>query len=141
MTADEQYDATRCHRAYCHNHLRNTCIRHSLKFEAEYLKPKLAATVAEFEARCRVTGGIEGLFRAVAKEFVYCANRTYAKGHGIQFLSWCMVNYPEVVIFTLERADLGSRQDLSTEACVALLMNRKVPPPSRFLFESHLRSH
>ncbi len=126
MSEEEQIEATRFHRAFCHNHLRNTCIRHALKFEGNYLKPKLAPSAAAFEGRTRVTDNIDGLFRAAAKEFLYIVNQAYAKGHGMQFLSWCLEHYPDVVIFTLERADLGSRQDLSTEAAVALYMNRKV---------------
>ena len=53
-------------------------------------------------------------------------SRLYAKGHGVQFLSWCMERCPSVVVFVLERADLGTRQDSSTEGAVALYMNRKV---------------
>ena len=126
MTPEEQDDATRFHRAFCHNHLRCTCIRHAMKFEDKYLKPILAASLANFKSDTRISDKIDNVFRAASKEFIYSASRLYAKGHGVQFLSWCMERCPSVVVFVLERADLGTRQDSSTEGAVALYMNRKV---------------
>lgn len=125
MSEEEQAESVRFHRVFCHNHLRCTCIRHALEKEQEYLDAKLKESAQEFSADSRVSTKIENVFRAATKEFLFKGKELYAKGHGMDFLTYCLHEFPDAIIFTLERADLGTRQDSSTEGAVALLMNRK----------------
>ena len=73
MTEEEQHEATRFHRTFCHNHLRCTCIRHAMKFEDKYLKPILAASLKDFKPDLRISDKIDNVFRAAVKEFLYQA--------------------------------------------------------------------
>jgi hypothetical protein len=38
LSEEEQGEAVQITRVYCHNHLRNTCVRHAVKFEQAYMK-------------------------------------------------------------------------------------------------------
>ena len=50
----------------------------------------------------------------------------YAKGKGASFLSWVIEKYPNRAVYVLYRADLGTRLDSTTEAALALYMNREL---------------
>ena len=73
-----------------------------------------------------MTTDVEGIVRAAAEEFVHSRTKVYKKGKGMNFFAFCLKHYPLVVIFSLARADLGTRADSATESAVALYMNRKV---------------
>jgi hypothetical protein len=106
ITPEEQAGATCCHRTF---------------EAAAYLKPKLAKSLSMFDKHSRVSTDIDARFHA-AKAFVFKVRKTYAGGSGIKLL--CKGHYPDLMIFSLERADLGTRQDLPTDAAIPLYMNR-----------------
>ena len=68
-----------------------------------------------------------------AKEFVFSGGRVYAKGEGSLFLAWVIDKYHDRVVYILNRADLGTRLDSTTEVALALYMNRELY--LEFLFE------
>ena len=63
---------------------------------------------------------ISAVIRAVDKEFSLSAN--YPKGHGELFRTWMQENHAGELLLHVERAK-GSRQDLCTEGCMAIIMN------------------
>ena len=76
-------------KTFCHNHLRNTCARRAIKFEAAYLAPKFAECKQRLDlSKLRVTGDVSAALRAAAKAFVFLRLRGYAKGSGLKFFSW-----------------------------------------------------
>ena len=72
------------------------------------------------------TPDVEGVVRAAAKEFLgHQSSPTYKKGKGTALFAFCLEHNPDFAMFILERADLDTRQDSSTEGAVALFINRK----------------
>ena len=126
LDGDAQLSAVRVHLAFCQNHLRNTGARRAVKFEDAYLQEIFDACLKGMDRRLRVTGKLSELLRAVPKEFLYTGSRLYKKGHGVDFLGWCLDKYPDSVVFVLERADLGTRNDIDFEAAVAIFMNHSL---------------
>jgi len=97
-------------KTFCHNHLRNTCARRAIKFEAAYLTPKFAECKQRLDlSKLRVTGDVSAALRAAAKDFVFLRLRGYAKGSGLEFFSWALENAKGQYIFIIERFDLGTR--------------------------------
>ena len=97
-------------KTFCHNHLRNTCARRAIKFEAAYLAPKFAECKERLDlSKLRVTGDVSAALRAAAKDFVFLRLRGYAKGAGLEFVSWALENAKGQYIFIIERFDLGTR--------------------------------
>lgn len=126
LSEDEKKEAVLVVRAYCHNHLRCTCVRHAVVKEQAHMKEALDECLTGFKESDRMTTNVEMVVRASCKEFCHSASRLYAKGKGMLFFAFCLQFYPLIVIFVLGRADLGQRHDSSTENAVALWMNRKV---------------
>ena len=125
LTEEEQVEAVGVIQAYCHNHLRNTCVRHAVKSEQAFMLESMRECLNGIGESYRVTTNVDMVARAACKEFTYGATRLYAKGQGATFYAFCLHMYPLVVIFTLSRVDLGVRQDSSTEIAVPLWMNRR----------------
>ena len=117
----------------CMNHLRCVWINGVEKALTSHLNCLLRASLDEIDPRLRVTASINAVIRAVDKEFSLSAN--YPKGHGELFLEWMRENHSGELLLHVERA-AGSRQDLSTEGCMAIVMN--YPYYLEFLDE-HLR--
>ena len=85
------------------------------------LNDRLADVLKEFSVDdIRTTLDTEGIVRAAAKEFLFSASSMYAKGRGASFLAWCIAKHPKSMVYVLQRADLGSRLDSSTESALAL---------------------
>ena len=106
----------------CHNHLRNVWIGAIVKHLSKYLDKMLAADLDVISFRYRVTTMMDGILRAVDKEFSLPAN--YPKGHGNQFKHWLKKNHPGALLVPVTRAS-GSRQDLACEGAGAVYWNRK----------------
>ena len=127
MSKEEQSHISTAYCTFCHNHMRNTAIKWVVRAELDYLKVLLGESLKEFkEGSSRVSVDLSNLDRAIAKEFAYGCSDHYAKGHGMSFFVWVIKNHPGAYILKLERAELGSRHDLATEAAIALLVNSKV---------------
>ena len=126
LSATEQAHQTRCLRVFCHNHLRNTALRHAVKHEGVVIKGLLSEKVKDIPDKYRVSTNFDALVRATCKEFVYMKTNVYAKGQGMNFLAWTLKNYPSRIVVILQRADRGSRQDICTEGAVAALLNLDV---------------
>ena len=127
LSEEEKEDAVRVYKVTCQNHLRNTMLRHGIKEEEKVLNDRLADVLKEFSVGdIRTTLDTEGIVRAAAKEFLFSASSMYAKGRGASFLAWCIAKHPKSMVYVLQRADLGSRLDSSTESALALYMNRKL---------------
>mmetsp|Transcript_30874 Transcript_30874/g.39761 ORF Transcript_30874/g.39761 Transcript_30874/m.39761 type:complete len:215 (+) Transcript_30874:1890-2534(+) len=122
LSPEEKKHETRCLRLFCQNHLRNTCLRWALKAEQKFLKDILEEIVKSIDSKFRVGWNMDLAVRAACREFLYSRSHIYAKGHGQSFLAWALENHPKEVIFILERADLGTRQDASTEGALSLYM-------------------
>jgi len=133
MSEAERNESVRVYIVTCQNHLRNTSIRHGIKFEKEFLGELLEECLEDFDPSFRVTLDTEAICRAAAKEFIFSGGRIYAKGKGTLFLAWVIDKYPDRVIYILQRADLGTRLDSTTEVALALYMNRELF--LEFLFE------
>ena len=80
----------------------------------------LRLSLDEIDSKLQVTTLISAMIRAIDKEFSLSAN--YPKGHGQLFLEWMREKHPGKLLLHVERAS-GSRQDLCTEGCMAILMN------------------
>jgi hypothetical protein len=124
MPPEQRTHQTRCLRLFCQNHLRNTCLRWAIKAELKLLRELLGEVVKSIPPDIRVSLNMDAAIRAACKEFLFSKSQLYAKGHGMSFLAWAIVKHPMAVVYVLERADLGTRQDHSTEGALALLMNR-----------------
>ena len=57
---------------------------------------------------------------------MFSGGRLYAKGKVSLFLAWVIDEYPNRVIYILQRADLGTRLDSTTEVALAPYMNREL---------------
>ena len=106
----------------CHHHLRNVWIGAVTKHLSKYLNNLLAADLSAINFRYRVTTMMDGILRAVDKEFSLPAN--YPKGHGDMFKHWLRKHHPGALLVALERAT-GSRQDLACEGAGAVYWNRR----------------
>ena len=96
--------------------MRNVWIGAITKRLSSYLNEVLACDLDEISSVYRVTTMMDGVLRAIDKEFSLPAN--YPKGHGDQFLHWLKEHYPEALMVTVERAS-GPRQDLAVEGAAA----------------------
>ena len=126
MSNMEKNEAVRVYVVTCQNHLRNTMIRHGAKHERDFMNATLEEVLGTIDADIRVSMDVESICRAANKEFMFSGSSLYAKGKGASFLSWVIHKHPHRVIYVLYRADLGSRLDSTTEAALALYMNREV---------------
>ena len=133
MSEAERNESIRVYIVTCQNHLRSTSIRHGIKFEKEFLEEVMKECLEDFDPSFRVTLDTEAVCRAAAKEFMFSGGRLYAKGKGSLFLAWVIDKNPNRVIYILQRADLGTRLDSTTEVALALYMNRDLF--LEFLFE------
>ena len=116
MTEEEQNRAARVHIVNCWNHFRNTYLRWAIKREKELLKEALEDDLNEFNAADRITTDMDSVVRALAKFFCWIGsgNNLYAKGEGNHFFAWVIEKRPNLVVYAVDRADLGIRMDTST---------------------------
>ena len=77
MSEEDRDDAVRVHTVVCHNHLRDTMLRHRIKDELKALKETLAEALEEVRAEDRVTLDVQVICRAAAKEFLFSASGIY----------------------------------------------------------------
>ena len=77
MSEEDRDDAVRVHTVVCHNHLRDTMLRHRIKEELKDLKETLAEALEEVRAEERVTLDVQVICRAAAKEFLFSASGIY----------------------------------------------------------------
>ena len=106
----------------CHQHLRNVWIGAINKRLSKFLDNMLAADLESIHFRYRVTTTMDGVLRAVDKEFSLPAN--YPKGHGDEFKHWLKKSHPGALLVPVERST-GSCQDLACEGAGAVYWNRK----------------
>ena len=104
----------------CMHHLRNVWIGGVEKALTSRLNEILQDSADEIDPKLRVSASISAVIRAVDKEFSLSAN--YPKGHGELFREWMRANHAGELLLHVERAS-GSRQDLCTEGCMAIIMN------------------
>ena len=104
----------------CMHHLRNVWFGGVKKALTSRLNEILRDSADEIDPKLRVSASISAVIRAVNKEFSLSAN--YPKGHGELFREWMKSNHSGELLLHVERAK-GSRQDLCTEGCMAIVMN------------------
>ena len=104
----------------CMHHLRNVWFGGVEKALTSRLNELLRESNDDIDPRLRVSASISAVIRAVDKEFSLSAN--YPKGHGELFREWMRSNHAGELLLHVERAR-GSRQDLCTEGCMAIIMN------------------
>ena len=104
----------------CMNHLRNVWFGNMEKKLTKHLNGMLRTSLDNVDPSLRVSASITAIIRAIDKEFSLSAN--YPKGHGELFLEWMRDKHPGELLMHVERA-VGSRQDLCTEGCMAIIMN------------------
>ena len=93
-------------------------ILHSLNnFLCAHLHDSLNEIAPEF----RVSPSFICLARAFDKEFSLTAN--YPKGHGEIFGQWMKENHKGELLFHVERAVKGGRQDIASMAAMAMYWN------------------
>ena len=110
------------HNLLCHNHLRNVWVKNVLDSLTEFLRAKLSDSLDEIAPELRVSPGFISFARAFDKMFSLCAN--YPKGWGEVFRAWMKDNHPGELLFSVERAVSGGRQDIASMAALAIFWNR-----------------
>ena len=106
----------------CHHHMRNVWMGAIVRHLSKYLDNLLDSDLASISFRYRVTTMMDGVLRAIDKEFSLPAN--YPKGHGDWFKYWLKKMHPGALQLAVERAT-GSRMDLACEGAGAVYWNRK----------------
>ena len=136
----ERLKLVRVYTFVCNGHLRNTMCSWGQKHEYQALqqllgeanKARLAAAeeaglvLNELPQDVRGHVDTQAVGRAAAKNFLTNVTNPYAKGKGSEFFGWVVQNekYRSRFLYTLERIDLGTRQDSMTECAFPLYMNR-----------------
>ena len=122
MSEAERDAETKTYGANCMRHLPNTWIAGGEKAELEWVKEAIGASIDELEMsdvekeKARLTPGVGGLVRAIAKEFG-TGEDVYAKGEGEKvFTPWAESEHLEALVVHIERAEKGSRFDIATKA-------------------------
>ena len=88
---------------------------------SSYLKQELESDVLEIDGELIISTNIEGLVRAVDKEFFLTAN--YPKGKGDQFKNWIVKHYPGSLFLNVNKLS-GGRYDVCFESVGSIYMNR-----------------
>jgi hypothetical protein len=110
------------HELYCYNHLRNVWVKNVLLSLNDFLRAHLHDSLDEIAPEFRVSASFIALARAFDKEFSLTAN--YPKGHGEIFNQWMKETHPGELLFHVERAVKGGRQDVASMAAMAMYWNR-----------------
>ena len=105
----------------CWHHLRNVWIDNVVSQLSERLSDILENDLEEISPVLRVTTEIDSLLIAIEKYFG--GNANYAKGKGAEFEHYMNTYHPGAYLYPVARACGGSRQDISTEGAVPVLMN------------------
>lgn len=110
------------HNLLCHNHLRNVWVKNVLESLTDFLRAHLSDSLDEIAPEFRVSPSFISFARAFDKMFSLCAN--YPKGWGDVFRQWMIENHPGELLFHVERAVSGGRQDIASMAAMAIYWNR-----------------
>ncbi|KAL7523561.1 hypothetical protein ACHAXR_000896, partial [Thalassiosira sp. AJA248-18] len=110
------------HNLLCHNHLRNVWVKNVLESLTDFLRAHLHDSLDEIAPELRVSPGFIGFARAFDKMFSLCAN--YPKGMGEAFRQWMKDYHSGELLFHVERAVSGGRQDIASMAAMAIYWNR-----------------
>ena len=121
FNAEEKEAKLRVLEGDCYNHLRNVWFGRMSNGITEKLKDKLKDELETIDFRLRVGTGMDGVLRALDKEFSLCAN--YPKGHGDMFKEWMARCHPRALLYHVVSTS-GGRQDMVCEGSGALYMNR-----------------
>ena len=107
---------------FCCNHLRNVWVKKMIDSLTEFLRAHINDSLDEVAPELRVSPGFMSLARAFDKIFRPCEN--YPKGLGEVFRQWMMDNNPGELLFHVERAEYGGRQDVAYMAAMKIFWNR-----------------
>ena len=110
------------HNLLCHNHLRNVWVKNVLSALTDFMRAHLQDSLDEIAPELRVSPNFISFARAFDKMFSLCAN--YPKGMGEVFLMWMRENHTGELLFHVERAASGGRQDIASMAAPAIYWNR-----------------
>jgi hypothetical protein len=110
------------HSMYCYNHLRNVWVKNVLNLLNDFMHCHLNNSLDEIAPELHVSPNLITFARAFDKEFSLCTN--YPKGHGRLFRQWMKVNHPGELLWHVERAASGGRQDVASMAALAIFWNR-----------------
>jgi hypothetical protein len=110
------------HNLLCHNHLCNVWVKNVLKSLTDFLRAHLHDSLDEIALKLCVSPGFIGFARAFDKMFSLCAN--YPKGMGKAFRQWMKDYHSGELLFHVERAVSGGRQDIASMAAMAIYWNR-----------------
>ena len=97
---------------FCHNHLLNFWVKNVLDSLTEFLRAHLHDILEKVAPELSVSPGFMSRSRAFEKMFSLCEN--YPNGLGEVFLQWIMDNNYGELLFHVERAASGGRQDVSS---------------------------
>ena len=86
------------------------------------MRAHLLDSLEDIDDELRVSPNFMTFARAIDKEFSLCAN--YPKGHGAIFQEWMINNHSGELLFHVERALSGGRQDVVSMAAPAIYWNR-----------------
>ena len=110
------------HSMFCHNHLRNVWVKNVLDSLTDFMRAHLNDSLDEIAPELRVSPSFISLARAFDKMFSLCAN--YPKGMGEAFRQWMKLNHSGELLFHVERAASGGRQDIASMAAMAIFWNK-----------------
>ncbi len=89
---------------------KNVWVKNVLNLLNDFMHGHLNDSLDEIAPELRVSPNFITFARAFDKEFHLCAN--YPKGHGGLFRQWMKVNHPGELLWHVERAASGGRQDM-----------------------------
>ena len=110
------------HNLFCWNHLRNVHVKNVLEALTKFLKAHFSDSLENIALKFRVSPGFISFARAFDKMFSLCAN--YPQGWGEVFCQWMKDNHSGELLFSVERAVSGGRQDITSMAAMAMYWNR-----------------
>ena len=110
------------HNLLCYNHLRNVHVKNVLEALTDFIRAHYGDSLDEIAPDLRVSPGFISFARAFDKMFSLCAN--YPKGWGEIFRQWMKENHTGELLFCVERAASGGRQDVASMAALAMYWNR-----------------
>ena len=110
------------HNLPCCNHLINVHVKNVLEALTDFIRAHYGDSLDKIAPDLRVSPGFISFARAFDKMFSLCAN--YPKGWGEIFREWMKENHTGELLFCVERAASGGRQDVASMAALAMYWNR-----------------